>query len=134
MLLHGIAEQQTQLETANGATLALAMIETRAAIAALDAILAVEGIDGVFVGPSDLSVTLTDGKKIVPLDPMLDAPLREIADKTRAAGKIAGVFAANPERGRFFQTLGYTLIAVGSDLVYLTNGAKAMVTALTGKA
>jgi 4-hydroxy-2-oxoheptanedioate aldolase len=130
MTLHGIPDQQTQLETANRTSLALAMIETRQAIAALDEILAVDGIDGVFVGPSDLSVTLSEGKKIAPFDPMLDEPIRLIADKTLAAGKITGIFAANPDRGRFFRGLGYRLIALGSDQVYLANGARAMLDAM----
>src|SRR5690606_23525431 len=53
LALRGNLTPQSYLETANRETLAIAMIETRAAQAALDEILAVEGIDGVFVGPSD---------------------------------------------------------------------------------
>ena len=55
----GITDQHEWLATANAATLAFAMIETSAAYAALSEILAVEGLDGVFVGPSDLSIALT---------------------------------------------------------------------------
>jgi len=58
MALFGITDPQVQLRTANRSTLAIAMIETKTAFAALDDILAVDGLDGVFVGPSDLSVTL----------------------------------------------------------------------------
>ena len=47
-------------------TQAIAMIETRAALDALDDILRVEGLDGVFVGPSDLSIALSDGRGVEP--------------------------------------------------------------------
>ena len=51
------------LNAANAMTQAIAMIETRAALDALDDILAVEGVDGVFVGPSDLSIALSGGRE-----------------------------------------------------------------------
>jgi 4-hydroxy-2-oxoheptanedioate aldolase len=54
------------LHGANALTLAIAMIETREALAALDAILATPGIDGVFVGPNDLSIALSRGDAIAP--------------------------------------------------------------------
>ena len=47
-------------------TQTIAMIETRAALDALDDILAVEGVDGVFIGPSDLSIALSDGRRAEP--------------------------------------------------------------------
>ncbi|MCR4281630.1 MAG: aldolase/citrate lyase family protein [Bauldia sp.] len=120
----------TQLKIANSATLAIAMIETRQALDALDDILALEGIDGIFVGPSDLSVTLTDGKRIAPGDPIVDGPMKTIAEKTMAAGKIAGAFAWGGGRAQAFKELGYRLIAIGTDQAYLAQGIKTMLTEL----
>jgi len=122
-------EPQGHLESGNRTSLAFAMIETRRALAALDEILAVDGLDGVFVGPSDLSITLSDGAKIAPLDRGLDEPIKRIADRTRATGKIAGIFAATPERATQFRALGYRLIALGTDQLYLAMGAKALIAA-----
>ena len=51
------------LAAANAMTQTIAMIETRAALEALDDILGVEGVDGVFIGPSDLSIALSDGRE-----------------------------------------------------------------------
>jgi 4-hydroxy-2-oxoheptanedioate aldolase len=124
-------QPQEHLDSENRVSLAFAMIETRRALEVLDDILAVEGIDGVFVGPSDLSITLSDGKRIAPFDKSLDAPIRLIADRAHAAGKIPGVFAAVPERARLFRDFGYRFIALGSDQAYLTGGAKAMLAALS---
>jgi 4-hydroxy-2-oxoheptanedioate aldolase len=119
-------DMQSHLATDNAVSVTFAMIETRPALAALDDILAVEGIDGVFVGPSDLSVALSGGARVAPFDPDLDSPLRKIAESALAAGKIPGIYAITAERARHFRTLGFRLIAMGSDVNYLTAGAKGM--------
>lgn len=130
LAMRGI-DAQTHLAADNAVSVTFAMIETRQALAALDDILAVEGIDGVFVGPSDLSVTLSDGARIAPLDPDLDAPLRKIAERALAVGKIPGIYAVTGERGRHFRGLGFRLIAMGSDVNYLAAGAKGVLAAFS---
>lgn len=132
MQLQGTPDQQTQLETGNANTFIFAMIETTRALDALDDILAVEGIDGVFVGPSDLSVTLTGGKRIAPFDAILDAPATHVAKRAAELGKIAGAFCANAERGRHFRKLGYRFIALATDQIFLMNGASDMLRAASG--
>lgn len=130
MALRGTDPKQ-HLATDNRTSLSLAMIETRRALEALDDILAVEGIDGVFVGPSDLSITLSDGANIAPFDPSLDAPIKRIAERTIAAGKVPGVYTPNADRARHFREFGYRFIALGSDHLYLTHGAQAMLASLS---
>jgi 4-hydroxy-2-oxoheptanedioate aldolase len=126
MPLFGITDPSTQLATANSSTLAIAMIETKTAMEALDDILAVDGLDGVFVGPSDLSVTLTSGERVAPNDAIVDGPIRDIAARAHSAGKIAGAFAGNGERVRFYRETGYRLIALATDQAYLARGISAM--------
>jgi 4-hydroxy-2-oxoheptanedioate aldolase len=133
MALQEAPDPSTHLATANGNTLALAMIETRQALEALEEILAVDGIDGVFVGPSDLSVTLSGGKKIAPTDSFLDQPIQRIAERTRATGKVAGIFAVSAARARQFRDWGYRFIALGSDQIYLADGAGALLAAARSK-
>jgi 4-hydroxy-2-oxoheptanedioate aldolase len=125
-------DRPTQLATANRATLTLAMVETKRALTALDEILGVDGIDGIFVGPSDLSVTLSGGAMIAPEDPSIEAPLRLIGERTLAAGKIPGAFAWGGGPARFFRDLGYRLIAIGTDQTYLASGARAVIAAVAG--
>jgi len=120
----------TQLAIANRSTLALAMVETARGLESLDAILAVPGLDGIFVGPSDLSVTLTDGQRIAPGDPVIEPAVRLIAEKTNAAGKIAGAFAWGGGRAKFYRDLGYRFVALATDHAYITTGIKAMLTDL----
>ncbi|WP_208998493.1 HpcH/HpaI aldolase family protein [Roseibium aquae] len=107
---------EAYLEKANRETVSLAMIETPQAVAALDAILAVPGIDGVFVGPSDLSLTLSAGADMDRDGEKTTQAIRTIADHARAAGKIAGIFCMSPEKVMEARDAGYTLMAYGADM------------------
>ena len=132
LALHGIASPQAYLETANHDTLAIAMIETRAAYSALDDILAVDGIDGVFVGPSDLSIALSGGAKVDANNADMLELAGEIATKAARAGKIPCTLASGAETGRRSRELGFRLIALGNDVMYLSHGANAMVDGARG--
>jgi 4-hydroxy-2-oxoheptanedioate aldolase len=127
MTLHGVPDMATQLRIANASTFALAMIETEKALANIDDILSVPGLDGVFVGPSDLSLTLSSGDKITPTDDWLDSSIRQIADRAGAAKKITGAYAVNPARVRRFREFGYRFFALGSDQIHLGDGMRAMI-------
>jgi 4-hydroxy-2-oxoheptanedioate aldolase len=117
------------LAQANGMALAFAMVETREALAILDDILAVPGLDGVLIGPGDLSIALSNGAEMNPLSPAVDRALDDVARRTRNAGKFAAVYATTGERARAMFAKGYHVCAVGSDLGYLKAGAKAMIQA-----
>ena len=124
--LDGAASPQAYLESANGDTLALAMVETRQAVDILDRILAVDGIDGVFVGPADFSIAWSGGRTIDPtLDDMMTA-IADIAAKTLEAGKIAATLAMDGVMAKRYAAMGFKLIALNSDSGYLTAGAKAL--------
>ena len=60
MMLGGMSDPRAHLREANDMTVTIAMIETRAALKNLDAIAAVDGIDAMFVGPSDLSIAMSE--------------------------------------------------------------------------
>src|SRR6476660_3571011 len=64
MALAGIADQNAYLAEADGLTVTFAMIETRTALANIDAIAGTTGIDGLFLGPSDLSIALSEGRSL----------------------------------------------------------------------
>jgi len=117
----------TLLAEGNRQTVALAMIETRRAFDALDDILAVPGIDGVFVGPSDLSIAWTDGKKIAPtLEDMMGA-VEHIAAQTRKAGKHAGIYLVDVSIAGRFAAMGYQLFAIGAEARLMAEGAKSLI-------
>lgn len=114
--------QQSYLEKSNRETLAFAMIETAAAITALDSILDVDGIDGIFVGPSDLSLALSAGSVVDPYNPAVEEAIAFIFDRVVEAGKIPAIYAANAELAKVYQKIGYRLIALSSDVNYLISG------------
>lgn len=113
------------LRFANTGTVALAMIETRAALAAVDDILAVPGIDGVFAGPSDLSITLLNGEKLDPLDPVVEEAFARIKAAADRAGKIAGCYAPSMERAKTCAAQGWRLITLINDTMTMRLGAQA---------
>lgn len=90
MTLHEVPDGATQLATANFNTLTLVMIERSRALDALDDVLAIAGVDGVFVGPADLSVTVSAGTQISPNAALVDEPIQHIATRAKAVSKIAG--------------------------------------------
>ncbi|WP_299480768.1 aldolase/citrate lyase family protein [uncultured Roseibium sp.] len=112
------------LKASNSQTLGLAMIETREAIDALDDILSVPELDGIFVGPSDLSLSLSNGSA---LDPNGEATARacaEIAQKALAAGKLAGIFCLSGEKVEEAVSMGYRLISHGIDTLFIDGAAR----------
>lgn len=117
---------QPFLQSANSETLIIAMIETQEAVDNLDAILAFDGIDGIFVGPSDLSVSLSNGALFDPTGDETMKVAAETARKARAAGKIASAFANSPEQRATFENAGFSLLANGSDSGILSAGVQAM--------
>src|SRR5207244_11115210 len=76
---------------ANDEILIFAMVETRKAVKNLDAIVSVEGLNGVYVGPSDLSLSMGKTPTLDPQDAEVLAAIRAICAGTRKCGKIAGV-------------------------------------------
>ena len=113
------------LAKANSIQLAIAMIETREALAALDDILAVPGIDGVFVGPSDLSIALSHGAAVNPNNPDVDHALTHVAARAKAHGKFAGLFTFNGAKAKEMAARGFALCSVATDQLMLRAAAKA---------
>jgi 4-hydroxy-2-oxoheptanedioate aldolase len=113
------------LAHANGFTLTIAMIETRAALDALDDILAVPGIDGVFVGPSDLSIALTNGATVNQLHPEVDKAMDHIVKRATAAKKFASAFCGDGKRAGEVAAKGFKLMSLGTDQLLLRAGCKA---------
>lgn len=126
---HGQASSAAWLAGANRDTLSFAMIETRAALDALDDIIAVDGIDGVLVGPSDFSIAWTGGREMNPaLDEMMEA-IASIAGRARAAGKHAAIYVVDPGLTGRYVEMGFRLFALGSDMKYLALGAESQLAA-----
>ena len=92
----------------------LLQIETRQGVEAVDEIAAVDGVDGLFAGPSDLAAAL--GHLGNPNHPDVQDTIRYIFTRARAAGKAAGILTGVEADARRYLDWGATFVAVGSDL------------------
>jgi 4-hydroxy-2-oxoheptanedioate aldolase len=123
MILSGVQASE-YLKGANERCYSFAMIETREALANLDDILAVPGLDAVFMGPSDLSITLSRGESLNLTGPEVEKALDHALSRAKAAAKIAGAYAPTGERAAEFAKRGFSFIALGSDTASLRTGAQ----------
>ncbi|KZL21301.1 2-keto-3-deoxy-L-rhamnonate aldolase [Pseudovibrio axinellae] len=110
--------------SADEKTLAIAMIETPQAYEALDDILAVGGLDGIFVGPSDLSLTTSGGARVEPVADQSLKMQKEIARKAVNAGKIAGIYCVCKEHLQQSKAAGYRFMTFGTDATLFINAAR----------
>ena len=101
----------------------LVMVESAAALAELDATLAQGGVDGVYVGPRDLSFSL--GCELDPDDPVLKPALQRIWAACAAAGKPVGVHATDGVTARRYREAGCTVITTAADASAITRHLEA---------
>ncbi|HEX3603406.1 MAG TPA: HpcH/HpaI aldolase/citrate lyase family protein, partial [Steroidobacteraceae bacterium] len=103
-------------------TCVLVQVETRTALKEIEAIAAVDGVDGIFVGPSDLAADF--GFLGNPKHADVQAALKDAATRIRAAGKGAGMLTGNLDDVEQLFELGYNFTAVGSDVGLLARTAE----------
>lgn len=102
----------------------LVQIESNAGVRAIDAIAAIDGVDGIFVGPSDLSAAL--GHLGNAGHPEVQQSIRDVFDRARAAGKASGILAPVEADARRYIEWGATFVAVGSDLGLFRNATQSL--------
>ena len=102
----------------------LVQVETQKGYDNIDAILAVDGVDGVFVGPSDLSAGL--GHLGNPGHPDVQAAIMDINKRCQAAGKPAGILAPVEADAKRYLEAGFMFVAVGADTGLLIKHADAL--------
>jgi 4-hydroxy-2-oxoheptanedioate aldolase len=117
---------------ANDHVLLLAMIETREAFENLDAILSVEGLDGVYVGPSDLALSLGKPSTLAPEDPEVLRTIAGIAEGARRHGLIAGVHVDGPATALQRYDEGFHFCTLLNDVRLLVDAARRMVGEVRG--
>jgi len=104
---------------ADEAVVVLAMIETLEGLDNLDAILAVSGLDGVYVGPNDLSLTMGHEPANEPSVPEVVAAIEHVRSSTRTAGKIVGIFCSDGAAAARRVVEGFDLVTPGNDAALL---------------
>ena len=102
----------------------LVQVETQASLDSIEAICAVDGVDGVFIGPADLHASLGHTGEIAnpKVKPLIDDAIRRI----RKAGKAPGILTPNEDDARHWLECGALFVAVGADVGILARGAEAL--------
>ena len=112
------------LTKANDEICVLVQVETRMALSELEQIAEVPGIDGVFIGPSDLAASL--GHLGNPQATDVQTAIKDAVTRLKALGKPAGILTGNEEEARRYIDWGYLFVAVGADVGLLARNADAL--------
>ncbi|MCG6541967.1 4-hydroxy-2-oxoheptanedioate aldolase [Pseudomonas sp. KSR10] len=102
----------------------LVQIENLEGLAHLDEIVTVDGVDGVFIGPADLSASM--GHRGNPGHPDVQAAIEDAIARIRRAGKAAGILSADQTLARRYIELGAAFVAVGVDTTILMRGLQSL--------
>ncbi len=119
-------------EAANTELVCFAMIETAEAVANIDEIVATPGLDGIYIGPVDLTLGVTGGRLAPGFDrqePEMVEVITRIVGAAKTAGIRAGIHCGTPEYAARAAGWGFDFATVGSDIRFLTAGAEASVAA-----
>jgi len=109
----------------------LVQIESERALDNLAEIAAVEGIDGVFIGPSDLAASMGHLTDTAHAD--VQAAIERALEVSTRVGKAAGILAPIEAEARRFLDMGFTFVAVGSDISLLARSSEALAGAFKEK-
>lgn len=112
------------LAESNKRTVVLVQVEDVKAVAALDEILAVDGIDGIFVGPADLSQSMGITGQFD--KPEFNKVIDDVIARTVAAGKVAGIFCFSAEQAKYWAGKGARFLSIGSDGMLFARAAAAL--------
>jgi 4-hydroxy-2-oxoheptanedioate aldolase len=110
---------------ANDTVLAIAQIETAKGLANMTAIAAVKGLDMLYVGPSDLGLSLGRAPKADQTDPVVTEAIDAIVRYAKEAGLRAGIYCRSVEYARGMAAKGFDLVTVTSDENLLSAGGEA---------
>lgn len=118
---YGAVSMWKHVENADAAVTCIAMIEDPEALDEIDDILAVEGLDGVFIGRGDLTVAFGAADTGAP---EVRSACERIIDAASKAGKPVCVMVGSPAEAKDFQAIGATAFIVGSDQAFLRQAAQ----------
>ncbi|HTW98578.1 MAG TPA: aldolase/citrate lyase family protein [Acidimicrobiales bacterium] len=110
-------------QIANDLVCCLIMIETRSGLEHLEEILAVPGVDGVYIGPSDLLIAHGGSMPPNPSNALLCELADRVVEACRKAGKIAGIHNFGPENGVAWVERGFQLVPVSEDAALIRAGS-----------
>ena len=115
---------------ANEQIVTLAMVETKQALEELDGIVATPGLTGVYIGPSDLSLSMGYTPKFDSDEPEVVSAIQRILETAKSAGIRAGIHCLSPAYAKEMISMGFDLVTIGSDVRILTSATVATLEAV----
>ena len=115
---------------ANTTIVTFAMIESAQALDNLDSILSVEGLDAIYIGPSDLSLSLGCKPVFDDVEPKAQQAIEHIVARAKAHGVVAGIHNGRADVASARVALGYRFVTLGSDARLLAAGSQELLTAM----
>ena len=123
-------EINAYFETCNRETLIIPQCETLGCLENIEEIVAIEGVDGIFIGPYDLSVAM--GKPAQFADPEIVAAIARILAACKAAGKFSFIYAGSKEGAKKFFADGFDGVAYAMDAIVYINAYKETIKDIKG--
>ena len=122
------------VEHADAEILVWAMVESATALADVDHIVATPGLDGIYVGPNDLALSLGVTPGLAVLPDVVEQALARILQATHDTGRLAGIYCADGAQARRLAELGWDLVTPGSDIALIKQAAASAIAEVRGVA
>jgi 4-hydroxy-2-oxoheptanedioate aldolase len=117
---------------ANKTIVTFAMIETAQALDNLDQILSVEGLDAIYIGPSDLSLSLGCKPVFDDVDPKAQQAIEHVLARAKAHGVVAGIHNGVPRVAKARVQMGFRFVTLSSDARMMAAGSQELLGAMRG--
>ncbi len=121
----GLSKEE-YLSQANDLNAVFAMVETRAGLENLEEICAVEGLDGIFVGPNDLCLSLTNGTAADVNHPAVQDALPRIVKVAKDAGIFAGIYTGSTTDVKKYAAMGFCFMPALTDVAFIGQNVAAI--------
>lgn len=127
---HGGLSKEDYLKRANSLTMVVAMVETQEALDNVDAICSTEGLDGIFVGPSDLTISISKGTRLDANHEDSQKAFAKVAQAAKKHGLPVGIYGGAPAFVKKAVAMGYRFASSNADSVLMNDGANAFLAAV----
>lgn len=122
---HANTSMTQYMQTCNRETLLLPQCETLGCLEHIEEIVALDGVDGILIGPFDLSIAMNKPAQFT--DPQVKQAICRILSACKAAGKLSIIFAGDAQSAKNYFTEGFDSVAIGLDTIVYINAYRRMV-------
>ena len=121
----GVRKSVNDYESMQKNIIGIIQVETVNAVTEIESIAAIDGVDVLFVGPSDLTMAFGIFNQFA--NPVYQQAIKEVADAAKKYNKAAGVLLQDISEYEMYHNLGYRFLAAGGDAAFVSRGASQLV-------